>query len=287
MFINLAHQRQPVAVAEHLAATAAGAAGVPTVFSEDGRRQDRALQEAMSVHFLVPCHSTPFADVIHAPVELRQLDCSPWPRLGAAAGVRRRAALAQHLEPRVPECVWSTVVWPALSETDAWLHDPARFLLAAYGPDPRPPAVCDASAAAAPTATTRTGSPRVAHAAHPHPASWSLAQEPPRADPDDATFLTLAAGFAASYLDAAARRGCDVAGRYRQLPSHIVMTVESALLPDVRAFLDAQHYQPAPGFARFAEPAGPRGQPRDPEALLVFAHHCWHELTKNATGVPR
>jgi hypothetical protein len=285
LFINLVHQRDPVRLVEHIAASAEAAAALPINYDAGAGQRimsgaDR-LQAVMEVHFLTPCHATPFYSVVHAPVAMLQLECSPGPRLGAAAGVRRRADASG-----APGCLWdaAAAAWPALSETDAWLDDPAKFLVAAYGLAPVAPAACGATkqrrlpvgGRERHTAAAPTWSLAVAQQLS-RPAGRSQPAAPP--EPEASTFLTRTSGFASQYLPASALQVCPVpTPQYRQLPSHIVMTAGDALLPAVRAFLHSSEYLPANTSLAALEPRLPSGRPADDEALVLFVHICWSSI---------
>jgi hypothetical protein len=57
-----------------------------------------------------------------------------------------------------------------------------------------------------------------------------------------------------------------------------VLRLGDAVSPAVRAFLDAQSYQPAVGYEAVAAVGAEGRLVTDPERLLVLAHHCWRRL---------
>jgi phosphatidylinositol glycan class B len=55
--------------------------------------------DVQSVHFWMPCHSTPLYSHVHAPIELRFFDCSP-PPYAAARGAQQHEDAAFFADPR-------------------------------------------------------------------------------------------------------------------------------------------------------------------------------------------
>ena len=144
-YINFVHQSGPVAVAEKLATIAANAVTrSATVINTEGRATGAtsavalAQQSLMSVHFWMPCHSTPYYATIHAPIAMLQFDCAPH------ADARRREIAHYRYAGNTSddERLVESIAWPVISESEAWRVAPELLLRALYGPQPEPPLVC-------------------------------------------------------------------------------------------------------------------------------------------------
>lgn len=97
----------------------------------------------MSLHVLAGCHAAPAYALLHAPIELVALDCSPPP---AAAWARRElaASLPNGDEHALPPGAAALTALPR-SEADLWRANPGGFLEALYGlpGERRAPKACD------------------------------------------------------------------------------------------------------------------------------------------------
>jgi GPI mannosyltransferase 3 len=112
-YLSTRHQRGPIDALDHLAGAIGRAGRAAEVYitvrlslcgSSRGLTGGRVL---FQVHFLMPCHATPFYSHLHVPnvdVTLRSLDCSPEGRLS-----------------------------PEGSESDRFQKDPAGFVQGLYG----------------------------------------------------------------------------------------------------------------------------------------------------------
>jgi len=304
LFLNLVHQRGPVAAAEALARDAARArfrllpalaltpAGPETLLPPP-----LPLRALMQAHALAPCHALPFFAVVHYEVQLLGLDCSPAARLpmeattgggGGGGGRLREGACARG----GPACCGGAA--PALSESDAWQRAPARLLRALYG---------DAAGLGAPRARPRLcallAGPAAAAAAE---AAEPFAEEEAALGGDEVAAQpeAFALEFGAEACRARLREmrekeekeeveagtGTEARARarpraVRRLPTHVVMFDTDAARPDVAAWLAAANFSLPAGRAFAHSPlsgdahaAGP-----EPREVRVYAHECWLAAT--------
>lgn len=259
LYLNLVHQRGAVDAARFLAAEAEAAASAAVVVTrreapgtdgdlghncssaEDGACASGGgggpapLSSLFSAHFLMPCHSAPFYAVVHAPVQLLQLDCSPPVRLATERGL-------------------TDALVHASSETAAWDANPARLLRALYGEQPEAPLACSSEVA--------PGRPPLQP---PHAADLLRLHHGPSATrrinvPGEHTFATTAAAFLAEYGSDDPPRDASEAppagGSYRELPSHVVMYDTDAAAPPVAAFLDRHGYAFSHAFSQVSRVGG-------------------------------
>ena len=132
-YINLVHQRGPVAIAERIA-TIAVEASKQGLHRRDGINV--ALSSVMAVHVLGPCHATPWYGMVHQPIEMLQLDCSPPP---AVTWARRYLSNISGVTAQ------TQALSPDSSEVELWQNSPAVLLDKVYGSSPQKPYICDAN----------------------------------------------------------------------------------------------------------------------------------------------
>lgn len=281
LYLNLVHQRGAVDAARYLAAEAERASTVavralsappPVGGGPDGEAAAAPpplvlpRSALLSAHFLMPCHSTPFYAVVHAPVLLLQLDCSPPARL--ADELVREGAPAH-----------------SVSETEAWNAAPGRVLRTLYGAEPEAPLACGferAPRGVSPPPHAHAGRGADVHV-HLHPATTAASESGRINFPDENTFATTASAFLAEFGGpGAAADSAAALADYRELPSHIVTYDTDAGAPAVAAFLAAHGYALARAFfqGHIAGDvhAAARGRPEQAAAVQVYEHACWARL---------
>jgi len=222
-YLSLVHQRGPVAAAEYVRLVAGQAAQL----------------DRLEIHWLMPCHSAPYYDVVHWPVRMLQLDCSPGSRVDGLRGRFREAVCS------ATGCCNSTVL-PLLSESDSWVHDPPLLLRGLYGPNPAAPAACGPVAPAAVR-------PAVGEAFATVPTGWAAAA---------------AAGTCGVTSPPPA---------YRALPSHAILFDTDASLPAVSAWLRANSYVLDTSFFHAHVWGDAHRVGSDPGRVMVWRHPCWRE----------
>jgi phosphatidylinositol glycan class B len=305
LFINLGHQRGPVAAAEHIADVAQSAfaqlveprAAPPIKLEVTNSSQIKVLPlgALMSAHFLGGCHFAPFYSVVHAPIAMLQLDCSPLSRLAPPPGEHCHQVKANDVAVDVSSPPSSglnfCVQYDRLpTEHDAWATDPARFLQSMYGLESdtdgtwtvlgEAPLICQygpfVSSAPPTTEVTRLQAFSILF-----PAVSSTAESGAINFPDENTFATMAAAFLAHF----GPTNLTVHPKhsdYRQLPTHIVITDGDASVTGVRAFLQAANYTPvASYFNAFGSTDVHSKHDRGAGRILVFEHTCWQQVRLN------
>lgn len=272
LYINLVHQRGAVDAVIVLAKAAAAAENVfvaPRSPGDAGPRpatnmhraitlsshRHQWLQPLMSVHFLMPCHSTPFFAVMHAPVSMLQLDCSPVPRL-------------------LPSVTHARALSRGWSETFAWNAFPGGLLRAMYGSDPVPPRAC----------AFERAMNEVQASDHHFSRRDNRDGSCPFNLPGDDTLATTGFGFAREF---GAIGGFNVSEHdepvFRQLPTHIVAYDTDSALPAVRRFLDSNGYVLARSLFQSHVSgdvhAAESGRPDHAASVQIFVHPCWAAVT--------
>lgn len=257
-YLNMFHQRGPVAMSEHIGELA-------------GKEAD-AMPCPMSVHWLTPCHSAPFYSVVHHPIPMLQLDCSPSSRVqGFPSGFRAQMCAKSQGQCCMPEEL------PLLSESELWQQRPMDLLEALYGCIPQPPSrdVYQGTKGDLLFATRQAAWASVAAEEHSRCREWGRTESE---------------------------------GTFRELPSHIVMYDTDAEKEDVQAWLSEEGYRPQwshwysllpPPWAwkervarhdKLASLAQWTGvwkllvhleehADRDPTSMILFAHTCVKDTT--------
>jgi GPI mannosyltransferase 3 len=133
LYISCIHQFGSVAIASHFGHLFHRLEN-PVQFVESRNQSNQVFIAPVSsffdVHFLMPCHSTPFYSVIHNKYgSLVQLDCNPYSRL---------PSLLDSSELKTNHHFVRNFSESTLFETD-----PASFLDQMYGPTPSPPLLCE------------------------------------------------------------------------------------------------------------------------------------------------
>lgn len=194
LYLNLCHQRGPVAMSEFVGSLAERTTAVK-----------HHSTCPMSVHWLTPCHSAPFYSVVHAPIPMTQLDCSPSSRVAGFQGGFRHCVCASSQG----KCC-STQELPVLSETELWQREPMALLQALYGNTPTGPSLADA----------------------------------PPYNSSDLTFATRPATWASVTGHAGCKEWgrSESEKAYRQLPSHIVLYDTDASQALVQSWLSQHGY---------------------------------------------
>jgi GPI mannosyltransferase 3 len=304
LYINLAHQRGPVAVAEALASDAA-LADVRTFRTRAARGAESGSagspelspRRLMQAHFLMPCHSTPFYSVVHYDVELVLLDCSPDARHVANAS-HAGAAWDGAGQFRAGICASAGCCgaeeMPAVCESEAWASQPEALLRALYGSTADggllPPAICADNAY---SDANSVASPRP-------PLQFATAPE------------AFASEFGADICRERLRRSTqDWRAARRRLPSHIVLFDIDVDHPDdplnsllfgseetprpptpILAWLLANNYSQAGAFLQSAvsirsDVHARRRSGREPSEVRLYTHSCWQSWAERAEGEER
>lgn len=252
MYLNVFHQRGPVEVTKVIGFDAAFA------HFAKGNRTD---SEIMQVHFLMPCHSTPYYSIIHYPVELVQLDCSPETRVGSLRGNFR----SQICESS--SCCHETDL-PLISESDAWAKNPLALLRAMYG---------DVS-----NTTKSLSQPMICeneHQREEHPQTLQKLD-----------FATYPMGFAKEFGSKTCQSKLEsivdnkFLQRSRLLPSHIVLFDTDAEDYDVSLWLHVNNYSLSESFHHSyvkgdVHAINRRG--KDPVEVRLYKHVCWNLWKKS------
>jgi len=245
LYLNTLHQRGPVEVAKAVGFDAAIAH-----FS----RGNHSDHEIMQVHFLMPCHSTPYFSIVHYPVELVQLDCSPDARVGNLEG-RFRTDIC-----KMTQCCNETEI-PLLSESDAWSRDPNAFLRAMYGYDDfidvNLPLVCSIDQHDSLLRQT-----------------WITSKY---ASPPKGFAAEFGSEVCRSKLELNKDKSSHIQSR-RQLPSHIVMFDNDAGDHMVETWLRIHNYSLSESFHHSFVKGDMHSKNRrgaDPATVNLYKHSCW------------
>lgn len=248
LYLNTFHQRGPVEVAK--------AIGRDAAFAHHSKG-NHADDEIMQVHFLMPCHSTPFYSIVHYPVDLVQLDCSPENRVGNLGG-RFRTQICEETQ-----CCEETEM-PLLSESDAWSRDPIAFLGAMYGSD---------------AITNVAFQPFICNTD-----DQNTALQRQRIKLDYATSPT---GFATQFGSKACRSKLEINKKEmefihdeRRLPSHMVLFDNDAEDKNIATWLRFHNYSLSASFHHSLVKGDLHSKNRrgsDPAAVHLYKHTCWNQ----------
>lgn len=259
VYINTMHQRGGVEVVEVLALEAHG-----LLLSSGGAISDNAgfgpsavaALSAMSVHFLMPCHSTPFYSVAHYPFEMRQLDCAPSSRLGV------RGPFREGICETTPTCCGSSDL-PPLCESDAWSQQPLVMLRVLYGHLPQQPLACMRHKSGMPdTRADDFLSP---------PVSFVMEFGSDRCK---ASMKSMAPGADDSKQASAAPTTSTTV--YNRLPSHIVMYDNDADIAEVSQWLyNNGYFVVHSAFHSYFKSDVHAIRRSDPAAVRLYEHGCW------------
>lgn len=302
LYFTLVHQGGPVALSQHVAqlahtATSQHAALATDVQSRDGKGSCNSLHAShpitcsvtseggsslatvpesalLAVHFLMPCHSAPYYSVVHAPIHLLQLDCSP-------AGRLREAQQSGEVgELDMP------------TESTALRSQPRQLLSALYGGDPALPAACMYVPAPQRETPPHSGESSETTPIHMH----SLWREDGRVGRggegppervihyDDTTFATTSAAYMSLFAPAHLTPQPQHAD-YRDLPTHIAIFDTDAYRAPIAQFLITWQYKQVGEWFHAPVATDAHSKGHDPRAVFLFEHPCWTALQTARTTV--
>jgi phosphatidylinositol glycan class B len=235
------HQAAPISAVNAIASEAA------TIASYHVGRTPRPLTSLMNVHFLMPCHSTPFYASVHENIHMVALDCSP--------------PFRQGLFYQFHNITGGHGAFP--SESDAWSMEPLPLLRALYGPKPALPDVCSLAASDLHTIT-----PRAPHLQF-RPLNLSMGASAAAFAVDPAAMLNEFGTVITAYQ----------LGRpkYSKLPTHILLFDTDVAKSSVSEFI-ARHLYIKQATFFHAHVATDVHASSDPGYMLLYVHPCWLSL---------